>query len=184
MPHPERSLDHTMEITVPFATAVLGGEHRITMDRGGKSESITARIPQGIESGKKIRLRNLGHSDPSGRQGDLLLKVQVAPHPFYRRNGLHLSVMLPVTISEALLGTKVDLPTPHGRVTLTVPAGSSSGRVLRMKGMGIKTDKGSGDLLVELEIVVPEKLTDEQRETIRAALAKVEVGNPRLDLTW
>ncbi|MEZ6094638.1 MAG: DnaJ C-terminal domain-containing protein [Pirellulaceae bacterium] len=184
-PQPEEQLDHVMDITVPFAAAVSGGEHRVTLDRGaGKTETLTAKIPAGIASGQRIRLREQGHSGRGGKRGDLYLRVNVAPHPFYRRHGLHLMVTLPVTIMEALLGTKVDLPTPHGTVTLTVPAGSNSGRVLRLKGMGIKTAKGDGDLMAELEIIVPDQLSNDKKKQIRDCLEGIETKNPRSDLSW
>ncbi len=180
-----QNLDHEMDITVPFSIAVLGGEHRLAIERGPKqTETITAKIPAGIETGKRIRLKELGNIGPKGKKGDLFLRVNIAPHPYYRRNGLNLIVMLPVTITEAVLGTKIDLPTPHGTVTLTVPPNSSSGRVLRLKGMGIKTSSSSGDLLAEVEIVVPEHLNKDQQKALRLALAGTESAHPRGDLKW
>jgi curved DNA-binding protein len=184
-PPPEQSLDVEMDITVPFAVAILGGEHRVTLERKGTPENIAVKIPKGIESGKKIRLRNQGQVGRDRRQGDLLIRVNVAPHPFYRRHGLHLQVNLPVTVTEALFGTKVDLPTPYGTVSVTVPANSSSGRVLRLKGMGVRTEKDErGDLLAELEIVVPDNIPTDMATKLKLLLENIEREDPRGELSW
>jgi DnaJ-class molecular chaperone len=176
-------LDLEEEITVPFSVAVGGGEHRLTITRGGKAETLSIKIPKGIEPGKKIRLRRQGQIGPGGQQGDLLVTVKIAPHPSFTRVGNQLQVKLPITIQEALLGTKVDLPTPHGTITVTVPAGSSSGRVLRLKGMGVHDDT-KGDLLAEIEIVVPEQLSSEDRASLAGILERINQPNPRKNLTW
>ncbi|MFN9230360.1 MAG: DnaJ C-terminal domain-containing protein [Planctomycetota bacterium] len=176
-------LDLEEEITIPFSVAVSGGEHQLSLSRGGKTETLSIKIPKGIEPGKKIRLRRQGQVGPGGQQGDLLVTVKVAPHPNFTRSGNQLQVKLPITIQEALLGTKVDLPTPHGTITVTVPAGSSSGRVLRLKGMGVHDD-GKGDLLAEIEIVVPDQLAQEDRDALAGILDRVNQPNPRKNLTW
>lgn len=176
-------LDLEEEIMVPFAVAVGGGEHRLTLQRGGKAETLSIKIPKGIEPGKKIRLRRQGQVGPGGQQGDLLVTVKVAPHPNFTRVGNQLQVKLPITIQEALLGTKVDLPTPHGTITVTVPAGSSSGRVLRLKGMGVHDDT-KGDLLAEIEVVVPDQLSEEERTALASVLERISQPNPRKSLTW
>jgi len=185
-PPPMPNLDIEQQITVPFGTAVSGGEYHVTVESGpGKPKSLSVRIPVGIESGKRIRLRGQGRMGPDGSRGDLLVAVNVAPHPVYRRTGNNLLVKLPVTISEAVRGTQVDLPTPHGTITLKVPAGCSSGRVLRLKGMGIRPEKlPHGDLLAEVEIVVPQNLTAGQLKDVSAALDQLNVEDPRSELTW
>lgn len=162
------------EITVPFAVAVLGGKHRLNLQRsGGPPESIEVSIPAGIESGQKIRLRGQGYPSPSGGPaGDMMVKVNVAPHPKYTRQGLNLIVNLPISIQEAVLGTKqlnhpIDLKTPHGKIALTVPAGSSSGKSLRLPGMGIRTKDRSGDLIVTLQIYVPKSIAPEEAEMLQ-----------------
>ena len=133
------------ELSVPFASAVLGGEAQIAVRRGdGRTETIHVKIPAGIESGKKIRLRGQGEpGDNGGPAGDILIRVDVAPHPVFRRHGKRLEVTVPITLAEALAGGKIDVPTPHGTITLTVPPGSSSGRKLRVKGHGVKAGKAS-----------------------------------------
>lgn len=182
---PAPNLDLVEEITVPFAVAVSGGEHRLTFNRNGKSETLSVKIPRGFESGKKIRLRKQGRSGPQGQTGDLLITVNVAPHPYYSRSGMNLQAKLPVTLAEAIRGTKVDLPTPHGTITVTVPAGSSNGRVLRLKGMGVHADDGSkGDLLAEVDVVIPDELSEIQKSNLLAALDSLPKTNPRRNLAW
>lgn len=176
-------LDLEQEITVPFSVAVQGGEHRLSLTRGGKSETLSVKIPKGIESGKKIRLRRQGQIGAGGQQGDLLVTIKVAPHPCYTRSGNNLQVKLPITLKEALLGTKVDLPTPHGTITVTVPPGSSSGRVLRLKGMGVHDDS-KGDLLAEIEIIVPDQISESDRAALVELLDRLQQPDPRKQLTW
>lgn len=185
-PQPAVNLDLNEQVTVPFSVAISGGEHRLVLDRGGpKHETITVKIPRGLENGKKIRLRQQGSMGPDGQKGDLIITVIVAPHPRYQRQGNNLLAKLPVTLREAMEGTKVDLPTPHGTITLTVPANCNGGRVLRLKGMGVQLDSGiKGDLLAEIEIVLPENLTDKQKESIIAVLNGVPESNPRRELQW
>ena len=144
----QKGNDIEQEITIPFAVAVLGGNHQLQITRAnGTPESIEVKIPAGIESLKKIRLRGQGHPSPNGGpHGDLKIKVKVAPHPQYTRTGLNLSITVPITLLEAAEGARIDLPTPHGTVSLTVPKGSSGGKSLRLKGMGIRTKKNFGRL--------------------------------------
>ncbi len=187
-PPPARGQDVEQEITIPFATAILGGKHQLSLTRSsGDVETITVTIPAGISDGKKIRLRGQGRSSPrGGPRGDLLVKIKVAPHPVYQRSGDNLQVVVPVTIWEAALGSKIDLPTPHGQVTLTIPPGSSGGRLLRLKGLGVKRAEGkSGDIVAELRIAIPDKLSDEQKRLIRElAEASAAADNPRTGLKW
>jgi len=177
-------LEH--ELSVPFATAVLGGEAQIAVRRAdGRVETIRVKIPPGIESGKKIRLRGQGEPGANGGPaGDILIRVEVAPHPFYRRHGKQLEVTVPITLAEALAGGKIELPTPHGIITLTVPPNSSSGRKLRARGQGVKGGGGEpGDLIAELQIVLPKNLSDDDRRQL-TELAQKYHDNPRASLKW
>jgi DnaJ-class molecular chaperone len=183
---PAAGADLEHELSVPFATAVLGGEAQIAVRRAeGHTETIRVKIPAGIEDGKKIRLRGQGEPGANGGPaGDILIRIEVAPHPVFRRHGKRLEVTVPITLAEALSGAKVDVPTPHGTITLTVPAGSSSGRKLRVKGQGVKGGEGpAGDLVAELEIVLPKNLSDEDRRAM-AAIAEKYHGDPRAELQW
>ncbi len=183
---PSRGADLSHELEVPFQKAVTGGEAHLKIKRpGGNVETISLKIPPGIEDGKKMRLRGKGEAAPvGGKAGDLFVTIRVQPHPFYSRHGKNLEVKVPVTLAEAALGGKVDIATPKGTITLTVPRGTSSGKRLRLKGLGIKTGHGSpGDLFAEIQIVLPESIDDESAEMIRQ-LDKRHSLNPRADLKW
>nr|WP_255712611.1 J domain-containing protein [Rhodopirellula sp. JC740] len=163
---PQRGQNIRHELSVTFRTAVLGDKVEFYLARGGKQEKLSVSIPPGVDSGSKIRLRDQGHPGPGGA-GDLILIIQVDKHPFYKRNGNHLELKLPITLAEAVLGAKVDVPTPAGTITLSVPAGSSSGKRLRLKGQGVRNPKGAdGDLIVELQIQLPESIDDESKKLI------------------
>ncbi len=181
-----RGADITSEVQVPFATAIGGGEVQLTVSRQlGKTDTIAVKIPPGIEDGKKIRIRGQGEAAPrGGAPGDILITVRVAPHPFFQRRGNHLIVKVPVTLGEATAGAKIDIPTPRGTVNLHVPPGTSSGAKLRVKGYGVVPKNGTpGDLLAEIQVVLPKKLSAADRDAI------VEIDGhysqePRKDLHW
>ena len=185
-PMPEEGADLEHDLSIPFATSVLGGEAQIGVQRAdGRTESIRVKIPAGIEDGKKIRLRGQGEPGANGGEaGDILIRVAVAPHPQFRRFGKRLEISVPITLAEAIAGGKIDVPTPHGTIMLTVPPGSSSGRKLRVKGQGVKAGSGEpGDLFAELEIVMPKNLSDEDRQQL-AEIAQRYNENPRTELRW
>jgi DnaJ-class molecular chaperone len=175
------------EVEVPFRTAVMGGEVSLRLLRPGrKTDTIAVKIPAGIEDGKTIRLRGQGNpSSTGGPAGDLLITVRVTPHPSFRRNGLDLIVRVPVTLAEAALGAKVDVPTPQGTIALKVPAGTSSGMRLRAKGQGIKPATGeAGDLYAEIMIAIPKHFDDESADLVRQLDARLKQDDPRSDLAW
>ncbi|HMP59834.1 MAG TPA: J domain-containing protein [Gemmatales bacterium] len=155
---PPQDVEHAVEID--FLMAARGGTVEIL---GPQGQRVSARIPSGIEDGQTLRLREQGVAG-----GDLKLKVRVRPHPQFRREGPDLIVRLPLTLGEAVLGGKVDVPTLDGVITLTVPPGTSSGKRLRLRGQGLPNPGGGkGDLFAEVQIVVPEKIKEESRELIR-----------------
>jgi DnaJ-class molecular chaperone len=180
-----RGADLQHELHIPFATSITGGQAQLSVRReDGNVEAITAKIPAGIEDGKKIRLRGQGERSPSGgAPGDLLITVRVGKHPCYRRNGKDLEVAVPVKLSEAAGGAKIDLPTPQGVIALTIPPGTSSGKRLRLKGMGVPSNSGSGDLYAEIQIVLPPDLDDADLKRIRE-LDRRYPRDPRSELTW
>ena len=185
-PMPAEGADLEHDLSIPFASAILGGEAQIAVQRGdGRTETIRVKIPAGIEDGKKIRLRGQGEPGANGGPaGDILIRVAIAPHPYFRRFGKRLEVSVPITLAEAIAGGKIDVPTPHGTITLTVPPGSSSGRRLRVKGQGVKAGSGEpGDLFAELEIVMPKDLSDDDRQQL-AEIAQRYDENPRTELRW
>ncbi len=183
---PAGGADIAHELTVPFSTAVTGGEAQITVQRDSdKVETIHVKIPAGIDDGKKIRLRGQGEAGSRGTPaGDILLTVRVSPHPHFRRRGKQLEVTLPVTVAEAALGAKVEVPSPTGVITLQIPPGTSSGAKLRIRGHGVPQPKATpGDLYAVIQIVLPEDLDDEDRQALEA-IAKKHPQDPRSNLRW
>lgn len=161
-----RDLEYTMEID--FLQAVSGGETRIAITRNGRTEKIDVKIPAGVKDASKIRLTGKGESSAVG-SGDLYIALTVKPHPYFQREAHNILVDLPVTVSEAALGATVKVPTIDGAVSLKIPAGSSSGTRLRLKGKGIPYEKGKkrGDQYVIVKIVLPEKLDTESKELFK-----------------
>lgn len=179
-----RGSDLQTEIQVPFSVAALGGSHDLTLATGSTQESLTVKIPAGMKDGGVVRLRGQGQAGHNGGPaGDLLVTIRVAPHPHFKRDQDDLIVEVPVTFTEAALGAKVDVPTlSEGLVTLKIPAGSSSGTRLRMKGKGIVNPKTKvfGDQYVVVKIISPpvqgrvkellEQLAEEAPQNPRATL--------------
>jgi curved DNA-binding protein len=185
----DRGADISAELEIPFTTAVLGGQAQISVRRQtGQVETLNVKIPPGIDQGKKIRLRGQGEGVPDGTAGDILITVHVAPHGWFTRHGKNLEVRLPVTLAEAALGAKVDVPTPRGTISLRVPAGTSSGKKLRIKGHGVALRTGEpGDLFAEIEIVLPSPLDDASIDLIKqldAHAQSTQPQQPRRDLRW
>jgi DnaJ-class molecular chaperone len=149
---PQKGADIAYRLTVPFVEAATLAPQRIALADG---KTIDLKLPNGMEDGTKIRLAGKGEQGPGGA-GDGLVTISIQPHPFYRREGNDIRMDLPVTLKEAVLGAKVKVPTPEGPVMLTIPKGSSSGKVLRLKGRGFTEKSGKrGDQLVSLEIELP-----------------------------
>lgn len=171
---PRRGANIRHEMEIPLQTAVHGGKTEFYLPTGAAGEKIAVTIPPGITTGTKIRLRERGEPSPmGGTPGDLILLIKVSDHPFFKRLGRNLELPLPVTVDEAVLGAKIDVPTPTGTVSLTIPPGSSSGRRLRLKGQGVKqSDGSSGDLIVVLQIEVPDSVDQQSQELIQKFAAK------------
>jgi DnaJ-class molecular chaperone len=150
----------------------------------GHIDSIKVKIPAGIADGAKMRLR--GQGEPIGGEpaGDILLTVRVAPHPRFTRRGNNLEVKVPVTLAEAILGAKVDVPTPRGTIALRIPPRTSSGTKLRIKGHGVKAKDGpAGDLFADVLIVLPDKIDDALADAVKRQFAE-QSQNPRAGLQW
>ena len=160
-----RDLEYRME--VEFDTAARGGVMKIQLAPGN---AISVRIPAGVESGQKIRLRGKGVAGPQGASpGDLVIEVEVLPHPFFQREGLDLKCTVPITIAEAVLGGQIDVPTLDGSATITIPSGTQSGQAFRLRGRGIHAKNGrKGDVYATVKIVVPKNIDDKSRALIEA----------------
>jgi len=178
---PTKGGDISATTTIDFVTATQGDTVRL---QGADGRPINVKIPAGVQDGQKIKLRGKGQpSLDGGEPDDLVLTVTVRKHPVFEREGLNLKVTVPVTFAEAALGATIEVPTLGGEpVRLKVAPGTSSGKVLRVKDRGVHTAKGTGDLLARIEIVVPGRVTAEQREALEAFVAAGPVENPRREL--
>jgi DnaJ-class molecular chaperone len=182
---PVAGSDREVEFQIGFAVAAHGGVEQLRLRSGdGSTETIDVRIPAGVGDGSKLRVRGRGETGfHGGPRGDLILTLQVGKHPWFQRDGLDLSVTVPISIAEAALGASVEVPLLKGSVTLKVPAGSASGQRLRVRGKGIVDAKGrSGDLYAVLSIAAPKSLREEDREALRRL--GEHLPNPRAGLPW
>jgi len=147
-----------------------------------RARQVKVRVPAGVEDGQRIRLKARGTPGRNGGPpGDLYVTVRVARHPMFGRKGRDLTLTLPVTFAEAALGADVNVPTLDGSVRLRIPAGTRSGRTFRVRGRGVRAKGAGGDLLVTVEVAVPQRLSDEQRKAIEA-LADASPESPRAHL--
>jgi len=178
---PVKGRDFTATTTLDFITAINGDTIKLQPADG---KAINVKIPAGVSDGQKIRLKGKGEpSRDGGQPGDLVLTVTVRKHPVFERDGLNLRVVVPVTFGEATLGATIEVPTLGGDpVKLRVAPGTPSGRVLRVKGRGVTTPKGVGDLLATVEVAVPTHLTADAKQHLEAFLAAMPDENPRDDL--
>ena len=178
---PTPGRDITATTSIDFVTATKGDTIRL---QGADGKPLTVRIPAGVSDGQKIKLRGKGEPSPDGgAAGDLVLTVQVGKHPVFTRDGLNLKLDVPVTFAEATLGATIEVPTLGGdTVRLKVAAGTSSGRTLRVKGRGVATPKGTGDLLARIEVAVPNHLSAKQKDALEEFTTALGAENPRDDL--
>jgi molecular chaperone DnaJ len=154
--------------------------------RGTRSRSmrIEVAVPAGVDTGAQVRVREEGHASPApGRRGDLIVITRVRPHPLFSRKGDHLHCEVPLTVPEAALGARIQIPTPDGPVIATVPAGTQSGQTLRIRGKGCPRlgREGRGDLLVQVRVVIPRN-ADSAMEEVLQALRRLLPEDPRAEL--
>ena len=172
--------DYEADLSLTFHEALAGDTRTLTIN----GRQIRTKIPIGIADGTKIRLKNNGGPGANGGpNGDVYVRVHVKDHPIFKRpDRNNLSVAVPVTFAEAALGSVVEIPTLNGSTKIRVPAGTQSGKTLRVPGEGIETASGTGDLLVTLEVAVPIELTDEQRSLLEQLRDQSSAENPRSHL--
>lgn len=175
---PVRGHDLNAHLALDFAEAVWGTTTDLTLsgDTARSGRSISVRIPAGVDNGQKIKLAGKGEPGLNGGPpGDLYVTVKVETHPVFGRRGKNLTVSVPVTFVQAALGAEISVPTFEGDpVTLRLPPGSQPGRVLRVRGKGVETAKGTGDLLVSVVLEVPSELNEEQRQALEAFAKTME----------
>ncbi len=170
-----RGEDARATVKVDFETAVNGGSVDVRIERGGTVETLGVKVPAGVSEGQVIRLAGQGSPGlRGGAPGDLLLRIEILPHPYFRREGSNLLLDVPISPPEAALGTKVDVPTlSEGRVVVKIPAGTSSGVKLRLRGKGVldPQTKQIGDQFVVIKIVLP-KIISERDKALYQQLAE------------
>jgi DnaJ-class molecular chaperone len=156
-----RGMDFRYTLEIDFLEAVNGVKKRVKLPEG---DELDVGVPAGMDTGGVLRLKGKGEPGVGGGPaGDALIELRVRPHPFFERQGDDISLELPVTIDEAVLGGKVEVPTIEGRVTLSIPKGASGGQTLRLRGKGVKNSQTRmvGDQLVKLKLVLPAKIDAE-----------------------
>ncbi|HVE46036.1 MAG TPA: molecular chaperone DnaJ [Acidimicrobiales bacterium] len=166
-----------MRVETPCRTCRGSGIER-------RPRQVKVRIPAGVEGGQRIRVKGRGGAGHNGGPaGDLFVVVQVEPHELFGRRGKNLTLRLPITYPEAVMGVTVKVPTLDEPVSLRIPPGTPSGKTLRVRGRGVPMPNGTGDLLVTVEVVVPHELSDEEREAVEAlAAASPADASPRRHL--
>ena len=177
---PVPGADQETELEISLEEAYSGGRRTITLPGPGGSRTLTVTIPPGVTDGQRIRLAGQGGQGSEGAAaGDLYLVVRLAPHRRYRVDGRNVFVDLPLAPWEAALGASVAIDTPGGEAKLRVPPGTSSGRRLRLRGRGLPNPRGSaGDLYAEAKVMVPARLSDEERRLFEE-LGRVSSFDPR-----
>ena len=186
-----RGQDAEAPLDIAFEQAVKGVSTTLTVQRPAedgsmRSERLEVRIPPGVHDGQRVRLRGKGSPGMGGGPaGDLYLVIRVGPHPYFRREGQDIYIDVPISVSEAALGTTVEVPTIHGRTAVRIPPGTASGMKLRLRGQGAGDAQGvgRGDQYCVIKIVPPRTLSDEQRKVFEQ-LKGVEGENPRADVPW
>ena len=182
-PAPQRGQDVEHGVTLTFDQAARGTTLPLQITRGpGETETIEVKIPPGVKDGSRIRIKGRGEQT-GGEPGDLFIITHVLPHPYFRREGLDIYLDVPLSLYEALLGTKVQVPTLDGPVTLTIPPGTSSGAKLRIKGRGVERGADRGDEYVVIKIVVPKNLSEDDKKLIETLQSRHPVS-ARADIAW
>ena len=178
---PQTGADLTASTKIDFIDSVKGATVKLNLQG---IEPLSVKIPAGVTDGQKIKLAGRGQASPNGGpQGDLIVTVQVKPHPVFTRDGYNLRVNVPVTFAEAALGATIQVPTLGGEpVKLKVAPGTPNGRVLRVRGKGVVTSKHEGDMLATVEVAVPSHLSAKAEEALKAFAAELPNEDPREDL--
>jgi len=177
---PQRGADLSMSTTLDFIDGVKGTQLKVRIGSG----ETTIKIPAGVQDGQKIKIAGKGQASPNGGPaGDLIISVTVKSHPVFTRDGMNLRVTVPVTFAEAVLGATIQVPTLGGEpVKLKVAPGTPNGRVLRVKGRGVVTAKGEGDLLATVEIAVPSHVSEKAKKALEAFEELLPEDDPRSEL--
>ncbi len=181
---PRKGQDLQTEATITFRESVFGTtlDLRLATDRG-QAQNISARVPTGVSDGAKIRVKGKGAQGEAG-PGDLFIQLHVKPHPIFSRKGENLTITLPVTFAEAALGADIKVPTMAGDdVTVRIAPGTPNGRTLRVKGRGITKGSTTGDLLVTVEVQVPQRVDGKALDALKTFAEETSTEDVRADFT-
>jgi molecular chaperone DnaJ len=181
---PRKGQDLQTEATITFRESVFGTtlDLRLGTDRG-QAQNISARVPTGVNDGAKIRVKGKGAQGEAG-PGDLFIQLHVKPHPIFSRKGENLTITLPVTFAEAALGADIKVPTMSGDdVTVRIAPGTPNGRTLRVKGRGIVKGSTTGDLLVTVEVQVPQRVDGKALEALKKFAEETATEDVRADFS-
>ena len=181
---PRKGQDLQTEATITFRESVFGTtlDLRLATDRG-QAQNISARVPTGVSDGAKIRVKGKGSQGEAG-PGDLFIQLHVKPHPIFSRKGENLTITLPVTFAEAALGADIKVPTLAGDdVTVRIAPGTPNGRTLRVKGRGITKGSTTGDLLVTVEVQVPQRVDGKALDALKTFAEETASEDVRADFT-
>lgn len=174
-----RGADLHYRLAIEFLDAVNGAVQRLTLPEGG---TLDVTIPAGLQDGQTLRLRGKGAPAlGEGDSGDALVEISIKPHRFFTRQGSDIHLELPVTLAEAALGARIRVPTPSGPVMLTVPKGSNTGSILRLKGKGVAGPGSPGDQLIKLKVMLPDQ-PEPELETFLSNWKPGERYDPRRDM--
>lgn len=166
-PRDTKQEDIERELTITLEESCFGAEKIITFESAGKRQETSIKIPAGISEGKKLRLPGKGYrSFYGGKPGDLYLKIHIQEHPIFKRDDGHITVDHEIGLTDALLGTTIEVPTLNDKKKVKVPPGTQSHSKLRLKGVGIPKGGEKGDQMVRIIVKLPKTLTEEQRELI------------------
>lgn len=178
---PTPGADLTASVTIDFIDGVRGATKKLSFHGG---EDMSFKVPAGVTDGSKIKLRGRGQpSMNGGPNGDMIVTVTVKPHPIFVRDGLNIRVNVPITFAEAVLGGTIQVPTLGGEpVKLKVAPGTPNGRVLRVKGKGVVTEKQSGDLLASVEVAVPSHVSAQAEGLLKQFAAELPDEDPRAEI--
>jgi len=187
-PRPRRGADETRTVSLTFDQVVQGAVVTVHLSspQSGRSETLDVRIPPGVDNGQRVRIAGKGHSGSNGGPpGDFYLQCSIGQHPYFTRDGADIYVDVPVTPIEAALGAKIDVPSLDGFTTVSLPAGTPSGTKLRLKGRGLATQNGEGhgNLYVQVAIVPPKDLTEEEKR-LYEQLRDQQQSDPRAQCPW
>ena len=175
---PRKGQDLQTETTISFRDSIFGREINLRIN----DQTITTRVPVGVKDGTKIKLKGRGSPGQAG-PGDLIIIIHVTKHPVFTRDANNLSMILPVTFTEAALGADISVPTLNGEdVTVRLAAGTQNGKVLRVKGRGVTKDFQTGDLLITVEVYVPQRLDGKAKSALENFAELTQSDSPRLHL--